>query len=166
MLRFTQSPGRRTDTPRYIKIPNDDLPLIVAGRVAAGEPILADERVKARIPRSVAECFRRQPDFFLWVEGDSTDRLGFVTGSGVAVKSQPTAENGEVVVTQLEDEVALKRYIRLDERRVELRPESTNPGYQPIEVDLKEGAFESAGIAVGALIGDGFNAPEYESWVA
>ena len=84
----------------------------------------------------------------------------------VAVKSQPTAENGEVVVAQLEDEVALKRYVRLDERRVELRPESTNPGHQPIEVDLKEGAFESAGIAVGALIGDGFNAPEYESWVA
>ena len=94
------------------------------------------------------------------------DRLGFVTGSVVAIRSQPTAENGDVIVARLEDEVTLKRYFRLDERRVELRPESTNPEHQPIEVDLESEAFEIAGIAVGALIGDGFNGPEHENWSA
>ena len=94
------------------------------------------------------------------------DRLGFVTGSVVAVRSQPTAENGEVIVARLEEEITLKRYFRMDERRVELRPESSNPEHQPIEVDLELEAFEIAGVAVGALIGDGFNGPEHEDWVA
>ena len=153
-------------SPRYIKILNDDLPLIVAGEVAAGEPILAEERIRHRIPRAVAECFGRQPDFFLRVEGDSMNLLGFVTGSVVAVKAQSDAENGEVVVARVEDEVTLKRYVRLDERHVELRPESTNPEHQPILIDLEQEAFEIAGIAVGALIGDGFNGPEHENWGA
>ena len=47
-----------------------------------------------------------------------------------------------------------------------LRPESTNPEHQPIEVDLQTEALEIAGVAVGALIGDGFNGPEDENWVA
>ena len=56
--------------------------------------------------------------------------------------------------------MTLKRFARLDRRRVELRPESTNPEHKAIAVDLKRDAFEICGIAVGALIGDGFNEPE------
>ena len=81
-------------------------------------------------------------------------------------RSQPTAENGEVIVARLEDEVTLKRCVRVDEHHVELRPESTNSEHQPRVVDLELEAFEIAGIAVGALIGDGFNGPEHEDWVA
>ena len=153
-------------SPRYIRLLDDDLPLIVGGSVAAGEPILAEERVTARIPRSVAEAFRSQPDFFVRVEGDSLDRLGFVTGSVVGIKAQSDAENGEVIVARLGDQVTLKRYFRKDERHVELRPESTNPEHQPIQVDLEQVAFEVCGVAVGALIGDGFNGPEHENWSA
>ena len=94
------------------------------------------------------------------------DRIGFVTGSVVAIKSQPTAETNEVIVARLEGEVTLKRFVRLDERRVELRPDSTNPEHQPIEVDLKEETFEICGVAVGALLGDGFNGPEDVPWGA
>ena len=53
----------RSGSPRYIRLLDDELPLIVAGTVAAGEPILADERVKGRIPRTAAEWFRPEPDF-------------------------------------------------------------------------------------------------------
>lgn len=87
-------------------------------------------------------------------------RLGFVTGSVVAVKAQTIAENGEVVVARLGDDVTLKRFIRVSERRVELRPDSTNRAHQPIEIDLKSDGFEICGIVVGALIGDGCNDPE------
>ena len=152
----------RAGSPRYIRLLNDDLPLIVAGTVAAGKPILADERVKARIPRSVAEMFRPEPDFFVRVQGDSMNRLGLVTGSVVACRSQSTARTRDVVVARLGEEVTLKRFVRLDRRRVELRPESTNAEHKAIEVDLKRDAFEICGIAVGALIGDGFNRPAYE----
>ena len=156
----------RPGSPRFIRILDDDLPLIVAGSVAAGEPILAEERIRHRIPRAVAECFRRQPDFFLRVEGDSMNLLGFVTGSVVAVKAQSDAENGQVVVAKIGEELTLKRFVRVDERRVELRPESTNPEHKLIHVDLEQEVFEIAGVAVGALIGDGFNGPEHENWGA
>ena len=58
------------------------------------------------------------------------DRLGFMTGSVVAVKSQSDAENGQVVVAKIGEELTLKRYRRVDERHVELRPESSNPEHQ------------------------------------
>ena len=156
----------RAGSPRFIQIRDEELPLIVAGAVAAGEPILADDRIKHRVPRSVAEAFRRQPDFFLRVEGDSMDRLGFFTGSVVAIRAQSTAEHGEVIVARIGDQVTLKRYRRIDEQRVELRPESTNREHQPIEVDLKKETFEICGVAVGALLGDGFNGPEDVPWGA
>ena len=152
----------KSGSPRYIRLLDDDLPLIVAGRVAAGEPILAEDHVLRRIPRSVAEAFRSEPDFFVRVEGDSMDRLGFLTGSVVAVKAQSDCDNGTVAVARINDEVTLKRYYRLDARRVELRPESSNPEHKLIQVDLAEDAFEICGVAVGALIGDGYNGPEYD----
>ena len=156
----------RPGSHRSLRLLCEELPLIVTGTVAAGEPILAEERVTARVPRSVAEAFRRQPDFFVRVEGDSLDRIGFVTGSVVGVKAQSDAPNGSVVVARIGDLVTLKRYRRVDERRVELHPESTNPEHEPIEVDLKEETFEICGIAVGALLGDGFNGPEDVPWGA
>ena len=88
--------------------------------------------------------------------------LGLVTGSVVAVRSQSTARKGDIVFARLEDKVTLKRFVRIDRRRVELCPESTNPEHGIIEVDLKRDAFEICGIAVGAVIGDGFNRPGYE----
>ena len=62
--------------------------------------------------------------------------------------------------------MTLKRFIGVDERRGELRPESSNPEQQPIKIDLETDAFEITGVAVGALIGDGFNGPEHEIWGA
>ena len=152
----------RPGSPRSIRLLKDDLPVTIAGPIAAGEPILANERVTARIPSAVADMFSPRPDFFLRVEGDSMNKLGLVTGTVVAVKAQPVATDGDVVVARLDDEVTLKRYQREDERHVVLCPKSSNPDHQPIRIDLKTDAFEIAGVAVGALIGDGFNRPEYE----
>ena len=142
---------------RFVRLLKDDLPLVVAGTIAAGQPILAEEHMSTYVPRSVAECFRRKPDFFLRVRGDSMDRMGYPNDSLVAVKSQPEAESGQVVVARLEDEVTLKRFIRKDRRYVELRPESTNPRHRSIHVDLNYQVLEIAGIAVGALTGDRFS---------
>ena len=150
----------RPGSPRNIRLLREELPLTVSGPIAAGKPILANERIAAQIPKAVAEMFSPRPDFFLRVEGDSMDRLGLVTGSIVAVQSRAEAENRDVVVARIDDEVTLKRFIRISDRCVELRPESTNPKHRPIKVDLETADFAVAGVAVGALIGDGFNGSE------
>ena len=144
---------------RYIRLLTGDLPIVIAGHVSAGEPILADEHMMGTLPRTVEEAFLPRPDFFLRAKGDSMNLRGYVDGALVAIKSQSDAKNGEVVVARLEDEVTLKRFFRSDARNVELRPDSSNPTHQPIMVDLKHQPFEIAGVAVGALIGDGFNRP-------
>ena len=150
----------RPGSPRNIRLLREEVPLAVAGPIAAGKPILANERIAAQVPRAVAEMFSPRPDFFLRVEGDSMNRLGLVTGTMVAVQSRAAAEHREVVVARIDDEVTLKRFMRVSDRYVELRPESTNPRHRPIRVDLETADFAVAGIAVGALIGDGFNRDE------
>ena len=142
---------------RFIKLLREDLPVTVAGPIAAGEPILAEGRVTAHLPRALREVFAPQPDYFLEVRGDSLDKLGFRTGTIVAVKAQQTADNGEIVVARIDDQVTLKRLVRLSERYVELRPESTNPVHRPIEIDLATQELAIDGIAVGALIGAAVN---------
>ena len=41
------------------------------------------------------------------------------------------AENGEVVVARLDDDVTMKSFVQKDRWNVQLRPESPNPRPQP-----------------------------------
>ena len=132
----------------------DDLPLLgPLAEVAAGTPILAEGNIVERIPSAVADRFRPRPDYFLTVRGDSMDRTGLRDGDIVAVRQQATADNGDIVVARFGDEVTLKRFVRIDDRHVELRPESHNPMHEPLEIDLAKHILDIDGVAVGALIG-------------
>ena len=150
----------KADTKRGIRLcdaTSGDLPLIdlVAprGEIAAGEPIVAEERIVDRIPDAIAVRFSPRPDYFLTVRGDSMDRTGLRDGDVVAVRATPEAKSGDVVVARFGDEVTLKRFVRLDARHVELRPESHNPAHEPRRLDLAKHILNIDGVAVGALIG-------------
>ena len=154
------------DTKRGIRLLDEasvDLPLVdlvtPRGEIAAGEPIVAEERIVDRIPEAVAERFSPRPDYFLTVRGDSMDRTGLRDGDVVAVRATPEAKSGDVVVARFGDEVTLKRFVRVNKRHVELRPESHNPVHEPIEIDLAKHILHIDGVAVGALIGR-LRAPE------
>jgi len=120
------------------------LPLI--GRVAAGAPILAQEHVDSRYPMP-PELFARSPDYLLKVRGQSMRDAGILDGDLLAVKSTPSASNGQIVVARLEDEVTVKRYFR-HPHGIELRAE--NPDYQPIWVEPNQ-AIAIEGLAVGLI---------------
>ena len=59
----------------------------------------------------------------------------------------------DIVTAGVGDERTLKRFVRLDQRHVELRPDSHNPEHRPIEIDLAKHILHIDGVAVGALIG-------------
>ena len=120
------------------------LPLV--GRVAAGAPILAQEHVDARYPLP-PELFRHAPDYLLRVRGQSMRDAGIQDGDLLAVKRTPNANNGQIVVARLDDEVTVKRYFR-HANGVELRAE--NPDFQPIWVDPSQ-AIVIEGLAVGLI---------------
>ena len=137
---------------RGIRILEDDIPLIGAlAEVAAGTPIVCDAHTVERVPRAIAEQFRPRPDYLLTVRGDSMDRV-VSNGDIVAVHKTPEAKTGQIVVARFGDEVTLKRFARIDERHVELHPESHNTAYKVLKLDLAMHILQIDGVVVGAII--------------
>lgn len=124
---------------------DEGLPIV--GRVAAGQPVLAAENIEAHC--AVGETvFRPQADYLLRVHGTSMRDAGILDGDLLAVHRQPTADNGQIVVARLGDEVTVKRFRRRGDS-VDLEPE--NPDFEVIRLDLKESSLDIEGIAVGVL---------------
>lgn len=121
--------------------------LPVIGRVAAGSPILAEEHIEARYQLDPG-LFRPQADYLLRVRGMSMREAGILDGDLLAVHRTQEAQNGQVVVARLDDEVTVKRFRRQGDH-VSLLPE--NPEFEPIEVDLAHQPLEIEGIGVGVI---------------
>jgi repressor LexA len=102
------------------------LPLV--GQVAAGQPVLAEENIEdyVAVPPIAGGD---DGQFVLRVKGDSMKGAGIYEGDHVIVRSQDTAENGEIVVALVEDEATVKRFFR-ESDHVRLQPE--NDALEPI----------------------------------
>ncbi len=103
------------------------VPLV--GRIAAGGPILAEERVEEVLPmpRSLVGDGTL---FLLRVAGDSMVDAAICDGDYVVVRQQPTAENGEIVAAMIDGEATVKTLQRKG-GQVWLLPH--NPAYSPID---------------------------------
>ncbi len=121
------------------------LPLV--GRVAAGAPLLAAENLEGRY-RVDPALFHPRADYLLRVRGDSMREVGILDGDLLAVHRAAEADNGQIVVARVEDEVTVKR-LRRAGHRVELIAE--NPDYAPIEIDLRDRELVLEGLAVGVV---------------
>lgn len=120
------------------------LPLV--GRVAAGQPILAQEHVEQTYTVE-AGMFARQPDFLLKVRGMSMKDIGIMDGDLLAVQQAREAKNGQIVVARIGDEVTVKRYKRSRDG-IALLPENTD--FKPILVKAGDD-FSIEGLAVGLI---------------
>jgi len=122
-------------------------PLPLVGRVAAGSPILAQENIENEY-RVDPSLFSSRPHYLLRVEGNSMLNAGILDGDLLAVHRTPEAQNGQIVVARLDDEVTVKRFKR-NGHQVSLLPE--NPEFQPILVDLRRQSLVIEGLAVGVI---------------
>ncbi|CDG18951.1 MULTISPECIES: transcriptional repressor LexA [Xenorhabdus] len=121
------------------------LPLI--GRVAAGEPLLAQEHIESHY-KVDPELFKPSADFLLRVSGMSMKDIGIMDGDLLAVHKTQDVHNGQVIVARIEDEVTVKRFKQTG-NTIELIAE--NPEFKPIVVDLSEQNFTIEGLAVGVI---------------
>jgi repressor LexA len=103
----------------------------VVGRIAAGGPILAEERIEDVFPLPKQLVGDGQL-FLLEVSGDSMIDAAICSGDYVVIRQQPTAENGEIVAAMIDGEATVKTYKRRD-GHVWLLPH--NPAYEPIPGD-------------------------------
>ena len=101
----------------------------VLGRIAAGGPILADERVEDvfPLPRTLVG---EGTLYLLEVRGESMIEAAICDGDYVVVRQQPNAENGEIVAAMIDGEATVKTFQRKD-GRVMLLP--ANASYEPID---------------------------------
>lgn len=137
-LVINNNPIKRDST--YIEIP-------VVGRVAAGQPILAQENIEGNFVidknflRSRTECFG------LKVKGDSMINAGIMEGDLVIIQPQKEAVNGDIIVALINDEATMKRLSIID-GKIYLIPENEN--YEPIIIENNE-EFSIIGKVIGVF---------------
>ena len=118
----------------------------ILGRVAAGQPSLAEENVTESL--DIADMFGETEGLFaLRVRGDSMIDAGILEGDYVIVRKQDTARAGEIVVALIEDEATVKRY---QPKRGHIELVAENPRYEPIVVE-RNANFRVLGTVRGVI---------------
>ena len=120
--------------------------LPVLGRVTAGKPILAIEHVEGTLPFP-ADWVKGKDVFLLKVKGDSMSPY-ILPGDYVVVRSQPSAENGDVVVTLMGEEATVKRFFKKG-KKIELRPD--NEGWETIRIEEGSEGTQILGKVIGVF---------------
>jgi repressor LexA len=118
--------------------------LPVLGRVAAGKPTLAVEHVEGTIPLPT-EWVKGKEVFLLKIKGDSMSPY-ILPDDYVIVRSQPSAENGDVVVTLMGEEATVKRFFKKG-RKIELKPD--NERWETIQIEEGSGEVQILGKVIG-----------------
>ena len=107
--------------------PSRGVPLV--GEVAAGAPVVAEERVEAvyPLPRTLVGDGTL---FMLRVRGESMLEAGILPGDLVVVREQPTVEQGEMCAALIDGEATVKFFRRTRSGEVFLDP--ANAAFEPI----------------------------------
>lgn len=122
---------RRDPTkPRAIEILDDSFNFTrremvnvpIVGRVAAGEPLLAEQNIEEYflIPM---DFMPNKQTFMLKVKGESMINAGILDGDYVLVEERKTAHNGEMIVALVDDGATVKTFYK-EEGIIRLQPEN------------------------------------------
>lgn len=98
--------------------------LPVVGTIACGGPITAEQNIETYLP--IPTSFIGKGKFFiLKARGNSMINAGINDGDIIIVRKQETAEEGQIVVALIDNEVTLKRYyLDREKQKVRLHPEN------------------------------------------
>lgn len=130
---------RRDPTkPRAIEILDDSFNFTrremvnvpIVGRVAAGEPLLAEQNIEEYFPIPM-DFMPNKQTFMLKVKGESMINAGILDGDYVLVEERKTAHNGEMIVALVDDGATVKRFYK-EKGIIRLQPE--NDTMEPIIV--------------------------------
>ena len=95
----------------------------ILGRIAAGQPIFAEENIEDVFPLP-RDFVREDAAFILRVRGDSMIDAGIHDGDYLVIRQQATANNGEIVAALIGDEATVKRFYR-ERDHIRLQPENS-----------------------------------------
>ena len=115
------------------------------GSIAAGAPLTAVENVSGVYPLP-RELFKGEDLFMLTVKGDSMIGAGILDGDQIVLKSQSTAQNGDIVAALIGEEATVKRLYQKEGQLV-LHPENARLA----DIILKDTEAQILGVAVGLI---------------
>ena len=118
------------------------VPLV--GEIAAGAPILAEERVEDVYPLP-KDLVGEGTLFMLRVRGESMLQAGVFPGDLVVIRQQPTVEQGEMCAAMIDGEATVKFFRRTAAGEIFLDP--ANDGYEPIPVPA-----DAEGLVIGKVV--------------
>jgi repressor LexA len=128
--------GRDPETALELRpVAARNVPLV--GEIAAGGPILAEERVDAVYPLP-RELVGEGQLFMLRVRGESMIEAGVLDGDLVVVREQPSVELGEMCAALIDGEATVKFFRRTRAGEVFLDP--ANGSYEPIAITADQDA--------------------------
>ena len=141
-------------TAKQLSLPSQmlaQLTLPLIGRVAAGAPIMAIEHVEQQIPVD-PNLFKNGADYLLKVKGLSMRDAGILDGDYLAVKKSSEAHNGDIVVARIDDEVTVKRWMKVKTSSgIQIQLIAENPDFEPIIINDDHLDFAIEGLAVGLI---------------
>ncbi len=117
----------------------------VVGEVAAGQPLLAAERIESYFPIPTDRLPNAQT-FLLKVRGESMVNAGILSGDYVLVEQTSVARNGQIVVALIDDSATVKTFYK-EKGHYRLQPE--NDYMEPIIV--RDGELQVLGCVIGVF---------------
>lgn len=142
--------GDRPDSTPPGTIPLDNSPALelpLLGRIAAGSPIeaITDGATQVAVPGNMVAGSAKH--YALEVKGESMIDAGINSGDIVIIRETSRAENGDIVVAQVDGyEATLKRYRKSGDM---VMLEAANPAFETRL--LREGQVEVQGKLVGLI---------------
>ncbi len=136
--------GHPLPAPRFV-------PLV--GQIAAGQPVLATEMVEDIFP--LPKQLTGEGDVFLLkVVGDSMVEAAICDGDWVAVRQQPTANNGDIVAALIDDEATVKRFNETPSMPGLCRETRLTPRFSPMTSQSLDGSSASCVASKRSALGE------------
>lgn len=138
-LRLTLKATGHLDDESIVGVP-------VLGRIAAGNPLLAEENYEGSIRVDASMLPPGGKIFALVVTGDSMIEDGIHDGDYLFVRQKEDARDGQIAVVLVDGDATVKRVYREGDR---IRLQPANAAMDPIFVDRRAGDVQVVGVAVG-----------------
>lgn len=149
LIRKSDGKNRTIEIMDNDSTPSQDLAKVpFLGNIAAGEPLLAAVEVDQTY--TLPSDFFRYDDksFLLKVKGSSMIDIGILDGDMVLINAQNTANDGDIIVAQIDnEEVTLKRFFK-EKDHIRLHPENSFMSDIIVEPDHQ---FRILGVISGLL---------------
>ncbi|MCU0916769.1 MAG: transcriptional repressor LexA [Planctomycetes bacterium] len=137
-------------SPEYLEERREVEGLPILGRVAAGTPSLAEQKIEGYL--NVEKTFGswRDGNFALRIRGDSMVDEGILDGDYVVIKAGPAVEDGQIAVVLLDDDATVKR-VFFQGNRIALKPANRRARYTTRYIRAAEKNVRILGKVIGCI---------------